>query len=50
MKVIAAAVVSFGLTFGLGQLYLASSEACMEDQACWDCTSMGNRICGEEIE
>ena len=22
------------------------SLACMEDQPCWDCTSMGNLVCG----
>lgn len=24
-----------------------SAVVCMEDQSCWDCTSMGNLICGE---
>lgn len=23
-----------------------SSEKCFEDMPCWDCTTMGNRICG----
>ena len=21
---------------------------CQEDQSCWDCSAMGNKICGEE--
>lgn len=24
-------------------------EPCHEDQPCWDCRTMGNRICGVEI-
>jgi hypothetical protein len=23
-------------------------ETCLEDEACWDCRTMGNRICGPE--
>lgn len=25
------------------------SYACEEDQACWDCATMGNQICGIEV-
>lgn len=28
------------------ELVPPSSMACMEDQPCWDCSSMGNLICG----
>lgn len=45
-----AGMCSAAITFGLGQIYLAASEssACLEDQQCWDCSSMGNKICGED--
>lgn len=26
-----------------------SVAACEEDQPCWDCTTMGNRICGVDV-
>lgn len=22
-------------------------QLCREDEACWDCTTMGNRVCGD---
>lgn len=25
---------------------LANVQACQEDEPCWDCSTMGNRICG----
>lgn len=25
-----------------------AQEACQEDEPCWDCETMGNRICGVE--
>jgi hypothetical protein len=25
-------------------------QVCQEDMPCWDCHSMGNRLCGNEIE
>lgn len=25
-----------------------STTSCQEDMPCWDCTSMGNRICGPD--
>jgi hypothetical protein len=27
---------------------LSPAESCQEDQPCWDCTKMGNHICGAE--
>jgi hypothetical protein len=27
----------------------ASENKCQEDQPCWDCKTMGNRICGDKI-
>lgn len=26
-----------------------SSEKCFEDMPCWDCTTMGNKICGTSV-
>ena len=45
MKSLAAFLFTFGLVLGLGQI--AEASACQEDQPCWDCSSMGNHICGE---
>lgn len=25
-------------------------QRCTEDMSCWDCTTMGNRICGPDYE
>lgn len=57
LKTIAASItVSAVTTLGLGWVYIHRTEAiapahpvvqvCEEDQPCWDCTTMGNRICG----
>ena len=59
IKTVAASMsISAVLTTGLGFLYIARAGAepvqpppapaqvCEEDQPCWDCTTMGNRICG----
>jgi len=27
----------------------AYADACQEDQACWDCSTMGNRVCGPPV-
>lgn len=27
---------------------ISAAPACYEDDPCWDCTTMGNRICGTE--
>ena len=28
------------------QVLISSETRCFEDEPCWDCTTMGNRICG----
>lgn len=46
--------VLFGFAFGAvvslmpgpGESWPWQPDVCMEDMACWDCTSMGNGICG----
>lgn len=27
----------------------AHADVCMEDQACWDCATMGNQVCGQPV-
>lgn len=27
-----------------------TTTACEEDQPCWDCATMGNRLCGPQVE
>lgn len=51
-----AAKILFGTTFVVGTLVsptlhhhvrtISAAPACMEDQPCWDCTAMGNKVCG----
>ena len=52
---LAAALVTalwlFGATMGVGlashvHAHPGHSEQCQEDDPCWDCHTMGNRICG----
>lgn len=33
----------------VGNVVAAPSSQCEEDQACWDCATMGNRDCGTDI-
>lgn len=32
----------------LGPLHPPHRPRCEEDAGCWDCTTMGNRVCGSE--
>ena len=41
-KVLIAALIA-----GLIHTAPAGANVCLEDMACWDCTTMGNQICGE---
>ena len=53
--IIASPVVVCTVLFGTatGPVYLEpssveSSTVCLEDEPCWDCSSMGNLVCGIE--
>lgn len=44
-----AGLVALALTLGLLGVAVHradAAEVCHEDQPCWDCETMGNRICG----
>lgn len=46
---IALAVVILAAAVGIGVAHHPSkSVRCTEDMSCWDCRTMGNRICGEQ--
>lgn len=47
LVVILLAMLSFiliGTTFGF--FSTKTPEACQEDQKCWDCETLGNKVCG----
>jgi len=49
--VIVKALFGATLLFGLPTTVEANAEPiCYEDQACWDCHTMGNRICGPQAD
>lgn len=54
--VIGALVVAFVAGLSVGVLVGVWAEAragfgqtCMEDDPCWDCSEMGNRVCGPDV-
>lgn len=44
VRVMLAAVLAGAILAVPGEL----SSPCLEDMPCWDCSSMGNGICGKE--
>lgn len=51
-KIIAALAVTTALVLtGCSEAKTTNktSVACEEDQPCWDCHTMGNKVCGEEL-
>lgn len=42
------AVVTVGLPLGVQPVF-AQADTCMEDEPCWNCETMGNKICGPQV-
>ena len=42
-RVMAVLLVAAGLTLP------QPDPVCFEDMPCWDCTTMGNQLCGEDV-
>lgn len=49
IRVIAVGILSLPMLVTSANAETAQTQ-CMEDQPCWDCTTMGNKICGEGFE
>jgi hypothetical protein len=44
-----ASPVTYGaILIGVSADLSATNTVCVEDMECWDCATMGNRICGTE--
>lgn len=40
--------ITIGMPLALQPVFMQADQICMEDEACWDCASMGNEVCGPD--